>query len=96
MKVRLSGLLGRSLSEIGELSEYELQQYGVAEDLEPWGERRADYRAAMIVWAIVCSNSRNPPPFAKILEMFDFRPKAGEQGPEQIEMIFEQVAAASK
>lgn len=44
------------------------------EGIEPWGEKRADYRAARIVEAI-CHSQGAKMEFRDILKMFDFDPK---------------------
>jgi hypothetical protein len=64
-------------------------QWQVAEDIEPWGERRADYRAAVICWIIACANSKRPPAFTKIMKIFDFV-KTG-QDDDEAEKIFMQI-----
>ena len=59
-------------SEIGSrLSAYEFNYLHLAETLEPYGEKRADYRAIFIAWMITCVNCKNPPNMKKISEVID-------------------------
>lgn len=75
------------------MSSYEEQQWRILEEIEPWGQRRADYRTARIMWYIACANCKNPPSFEKILSMFDFTKKFQED--EEMEMMFRQMEKTS-
>lgn len=68
----------------------------MAEKIEPFGEARADYRAAAIMLYIAGAFSKRPPSFGKILDMFDFNKSNRRQTDEQMEMIFRQVISAGK
>ena len=77
------------------MSGYEEQKWRLLEEIDPWGQRRADYRAARIMWYLANANFKNPPSFEKIISMFDF-PKTDEiQDDEELEMMFRQMEKAS-
>ncbi len=48
------------------------------ERLEPWGEKRADYRAARIIEAVYQSQGAKTE-FQEILKRFDFEPKISDE-----------------
>jgi hypothetical protein len=74
------------------MSGYEFLRWQLLEAIEPWGEKRADYRAAVIAWITVCGFSgKRKPAFKKILKMFEFG-KGREQSDEEITQIFKAMA----
>ena len=82
-------------SEIGSrLSAYEFNYLHLAETLEPYGEKRADYRAIFIAWIIACVNCKNPPSIKKMSDMFHRPFEIGiedTQTDEAIKVIFNQM-----
>jgi len=67
------------------------------EAIEPWGEKRADYRAAMICWVFACcfSSRSNQPRFSKFLKLFDFAEQP-EQDDEQISQMLTRMVGRGK
>jgi len=63
------------------------------ESIDPWGERRADYRAAVICWVIASVNSSSRgrrPQLKDFLKMFEFdSPQEGNE--EQLERALARV-----
>lgn len=59
------------------------------EGIEPWGERRADYRAARIIEAIYLA-AGGKPDIRKIMAMFDSQTDTQETDDEQFERTLEQ------
>ena len=60
------------------------------ESIEPWGERRADYRAARIIEAIYLANGCKPD-IKKIMAMFDSDTHTQELDEEQFERALAQI-----
>jgi len=60
------------------------------ERIEPWGEKRADYRAARICEAIIVAQGGKMK-FADIIKMFDFEPTP-DQTDEEILALFKTIA----
>lgn len=93
MRFRLAAVLGCSEGEIKQrLSAAELFDWQLLEGIEPWGERRADYRAAVICWVIASylSSKGRRPRFGEILKLFDFE-KPREQSDEELNLLFKQM-----
>ena len=53
------------------ISALELKQWELLESIEPWGERRADIRAARLCETIIRSNGGKAT-FKELLAMFEF------------------------
>ena len=84
--------MGWTVPELNErMSAYELAQKEILEQIDPWGPKRGDYRAAVIAWVTASCFSKAAPKFRKFLRMFDFGEKH-EQTDEDIENIFKQMA----
>lgn len=79
-----------------ELSAYEFERYRAAEKIEPFGEARADYRAALILFHYISANSKKRPRFSRILKMFDFSDQNESDPDEGLEMMFEQIIRQAK
>jgi hypothetical protein len=50
----------------------------VLEQIDPWGPKRADYRAAVTCWTIACchhSGKGRGPQLKDFLKYFDFEPR---------------------
>lgn len=74
------------------MSGYEALRWELLEQIDPWGPKRADYRAAVLTFVMACCFSgKRKPKFKKFLQMFDFGDKH-EQTDEEIEQIFNQIA----
>jgi len=54
------------------MSAYEAAQKEILEQIDPWGPKRGDYRAAVIAWVTASCFSKTTPKFRKFLRMFDF------------------------
>lgn len=65
------------MAELNErMSGYELLRWEILERSDPWGPKRADYRAAVIAWVMAsCFGGKRKPKFKKFLQMFDFGEK---------------------
>jgi len=66
--------------------------------VEPWGDTRADYRAAVICYTIAAVNYSGKgqgPKLEDFMKFFDFAP-ATEQTDEQIAGLFDMVAGKSQ
>ena len=72
------------------MSAYEFAQWKVLERIDPWGQRRADYRAARIVQAACGIMNKRAPRLTEILKMFNFVTE--QQSTEEIMDIFHQIA----
>lgn len=72
------------------MSAYEAAQWQVLERIDPWGQRRADYRAARIIQAICGIMAKRAPRLTEILKMFDFVTEP--QSDEEIMDIFHHIA----
>ena len=84
--------MGWTIPELNErMSAYEAAQKEILEQIDPWGPKRGDYRAAVIAWVTASCFSKTTPKFRKFLRMFDFCEKQ-EQTDEDIGQIFEQMA----
>lgn len=87
--------MGWPISKIEtELSGWEYEFYKVAEKLEMYGEKRADYRAARIMQATSSIMAKRVPPMKEILDLFEFGPGI-EQSDERVEVIFGQIKAVN-
>jgi hypothetical protein len=83
--------MGWTVAELEErMSAYELQEKRLLEEIEPWGPRRADYRAAVIACTIACCHSAkgSRPKFRDFMKMFEFTRQ--QQSEEQEDGFFEQ------
>jgi hypothetical protein len=51
---RLAGHLGRTVAELeaSGISEYELAEWGVLDELEPWSQRRMDVLIAWLIYKV--------------------------------------------
>lgn len=81
-----------------EISAAEAMDWHLLDAIEPWGERRADYRAAVICWTIAgvnYSGRGRRPQLRDFLKMFEFESKPA-QSDEQIGELFDRIAAAGK
>ena len=68
------------------------------EQIEPWGEKRADYRAAVVCWVIASWNyggKGRRPQLKDYLKLFDFETKA-EQTDEELAALFNMMTKKSK
>lgn len=79
------------MAELDErMSAYELAQKEILEQLDPWGPKRGDYRAAVIAWA-VANAFGGKKKFNKVLKMFDFE-DSHEQTDAEIDRMFDMIA----
>jgi hypothetical protein len=72
------------------LSAREETELELLETIEPWGEKRADFRAARICETIARANGSKAD-FDRFLKLFDFEPRK-EQTPQESEEILEAAA----
>jgi len=88
--------LGWTVPELNErMSAYELAQKEILEQIDPWGPKRGDYRAAVIAWVTASCFSKRTPKFKKFLRMFDFCEKY-EQKDDEVDAIFGQIQSIGK
>ena len=82
------------------MSAYELTCWQKLESIEPWGEKRADYRAAILAWTMAsCFAAKGKQPkLERFLKLFDFEPQAdqAEQSDADISFLFDQINAATR
>ena len=74
------------------MSAAELARWELLESIDPWGQRRDDYRAAVICWTIASCMSSKPPSFDRVLAQFDFDRKDRRQSDDEIDRIFKVIA----
>jgi hypothetical protein len=86
--------LGWSKARVdAELPLSEAIAWQLLETIEPWGEARADYRAAVICWTIASCNYSGKgrrPQLKDFLKMFDFSIQK-EQSDEEILTVFKKM-----
>ena len=82
-------------AEIGDrISASELLRWELLEAVDPWGDRRADLRLAILCWTMFSCHARRPPSFAKVLKQVNelLGIERPEQSDEQIAATFEAMA----
>ena len=70
----------------------ELSRWELLESIDPWGQRRDDYRAAVICWTIASCMTTRAPSFERILAQFDFDRRDRQQSDDEMERIFQVIA----
>ena len=74
----------------GRMSAAEMLRWELLENIDPWGQSRTDYIAAIICKTVYEAFCKNPPRFEKILKQFDFCPAA--QTAEEARTVIEAIA----
>jgi hypothetical protein len=75
-----------------------LLRWELLEDIQPWGQRRDDYRAAVICWTLASVNHSGKgrkPQLKDFLKPFDFEPKP-EQSDEELAALFKRMGSRKK
>ncbi len=83
--------LGDRVSGAAELT------WELLEAIEPWGERRADLRLAILCWTMGNCHYKKPPPFTTVLKQVNelLGNDTHEQTDEEMAAMFNLIAAAS-